>query len=215
MAIYEKVVELCKRKKITEAYLERDLGFSQGAINKWKKSTPSARKIQQVADYFNVSMAYLMGFEDNQEDIYKTVNNIYPTDGIISFDEIGTIRAGFDFTIDEIPTGNRVDIPVSSLHNRKPEEYFVLAVKGSSMYPKLIEGDKILCLRCDSVDSGDLAVVLYNGDEATVKKVNYVYGQDWLELIPINPEYETKRIKGAELQQCRVLGKVVKLIRDF
>lgn len=83
------------------------------------------------------------------------------------------------------------------------------------MYPKLIEGDTILCKRCNSVDSGDLAVILYNGDEATVKKVNYVIGQNWLELIPINPEYTTKRIEGADLEQCRVLGKVVKLIRDL
>lgn len=57
--------------------------------------------------------------------------------------------------------------------------------------------------------------VLYNGDEATVKKVHYVYGEDWLELIPINPEYETKRIEKHDLENCRVLGKVVKLIRDF
>ena len=161
-----------------------------------------------------VSVDYLCGIEE-KDNIYRDVSNIYPTDGIVPFEEIGTVRAGFDGTIDEIRTGNFVDIPVSALGNKHPDEYFVLYVKGNSMYPKLIEGDKILCLRCDAVESGDLAVILYNGDEATVKKVNYVYGENWLELIPINPEYETKRIEGSDLQLCRVLGKVVKLIRDF
>jgi repressor LexA len=82
------------------------------------------------------------------------------------------------------------------------------------MYPRLLEGDTILCKRCTTVDSGELAVILYNGDEATVKKVKYVQGEDWLELIPFNPEYPVKRIEGSDLEQCRVLGKVMKLIRD-
>ena len=83
------------------------------------------------------------------------------------------------------------------------------------MHPKLLDGDKILCKRTTSVDSGSLAVILYNGDEATIKRVNYVPGEDWLELIPSNPEYTTKRIEGTDLEQCRVIGKVVKLIRDL
>ena len=48
-----------------------------------------------------------------------------------------------------------------------------------------------------------------------MKKVHYVQGEDWLELIPANPEYPTKRIEGADLEQCRILGLVVKLIRDL
>ena len=101
------------------------------------------------------------------------------------------------------------------LRGHKKEDFFVLRVKGNSMYPKLIDGDNILCQRCSSVDSGDTAVVLYDGNEATVKQVRYKQGEDWLELIPVNPEYETKRIEGLDLEQCRVLGKVVKIIRDF
>lgn len=81
-------------------------------------------------------------------------------------------------------------------------------------YPRILEGDTIFCLRTDSVDSGDIAVVIYDGEDATVKKVNYVPGEDWLELIPFNPEYPVKRIEGSDLELCRVQGKVVKLIRD-
>ncbi len=43
----------------------------------------------------------------------------------------------------------------------------------------------------------------------------YINGGDWLHLIPRNPEYKTKRIEGADLEQCRILGKVIYLFRKF
>ncbi len=145
----------------------------------------------------------------------KSPSNVYDVEGLLVYEEIGTVCAGYNGTVNEIPTGKKIEIPASMISGGNKDDYFVLRVSGNSMYPKLLEGDTILCKRCDGVDSGDLAVILYNGDEATVKKVNYVTGQNWLELIPINPEYPTKRIEGTDLEQCRVLGKVVKLIRDL
>ena len=145
----------------------------------------------------------------------KSPSNVYDVDGLLVYEEIGTVCAGYNGMVNEIPTGKKIEIPASMISGGNKDDYFVLRVSGNSMYPKLLEGDTILCKRCDGVDSGDLAVILYNGDEATVKKVHYVMGQNWLELIPINPEYTTKRIEGTDLEQCRVLGKVVKLIRDL
>ncbi len=66
-----------------------------------------------------------------------------------------------------------------------------------------------------SVDSGTVVVVLYGDGEATVKTVKYVEGWSWLDLIPTNPEYETKHIEGADLENCRILGRVVKMFRDL
>ena len=55
--------------------------------------------------------------------------------------------------------------------------------------------------------------MLYNGDEATVKRVRYKVGE-YIELVPSNPEYKTRRIQGEDLNECRILGEVVKLMRD-
>lgn len=56
----------------------------------------------------------------------------------------------------------------------------------------------------------------WNGnDEATVKTVRYAEGSQQLDLIPANPEYETKHIEGADLENCRILGKVIKMFRDL
>ena len=50
---------------------------------------------------------------------------------------------------------------------------------------------------------------------ATLKKVEYVLGEDWMKLIPINPEYQPKTIEGADLELCRVLGIPKLLIREI
>ncbi|MFR8829560.1 MAG: LexA family protein [Dialister invisus] len=50
-------------------------------------------------------------------------------------------------------------------------EYFALRIKGSSMEPKLLEGDIVIVRKQNDVDNGDTAIVLVNGDEATVKQI--------------------------------------------
>ena len=63
--------------------------------------------------------------------------------------------------------------------------------------------------------SGQIGVVVYNGDSATLKKIEYVTGEDWMKLIPINPAFPPKTIKGADLEQCKVIGIPKVLIRNL
>ena len=55
--------------------LETDLGFGKGYVSKLGKSTPNAIKIQQIADYFNVSVDYLMNGNDPKEETKKYYTN--------------------------------------------------------------------------------------------------------------------------------------------
>ena len=50
---------LCKRKNISVGKLEKELGFSNGSIYKWNKSSPTVDKLKIVADYFGVTLDYL------------------------------------------------------------------------------------------------------------------------------------------------------------
>lgn len=204
----KRILELMQMNGISAHKLEVEAPIAISSIQAWKngKSKPSLDAVSKIADYFNVSVDYLLG---------KTATNIYPVEAITVFEELGTIKAGYDGGVDECPTGRKIEIPTSYLHGRPSSDYFTLRVKGDSMYPVFVDGDTLLCLRTDSVDSGTYAVILYDGDEATVKKVNYVQGEDWLELIPINPMYKTMRIEGSDLQLCRTIGKVVSSIRQF
>ena len=207
-----KIKELRTTKGISQAELGRFVGVERSTICQYEKGTrmPDNNILIKIADYFGVSVDYLLGRNE-----IKNPPNVYDVDGLVSFEEIGTICAGFNGLINETPTGEIVEIPLSMLKGGVKEDYFILRVQGNSMYPRILEGDRILCKRCSYVDSGSFAVVLYDGECATVKKVHYANGGDCLELIPINPEYETKRIEGRDLEQCRILGKVIKLIRDL
>ena len=59
--LFERVVELCKEKGISQRKLQEEMGMSIGALSKWKTSMPNAMLLQAVADYFNVSVDYLSG----------------------------------------------------------------------------------------------------------------------------------------------------------
>ncbi|WP_353462502.1 helix-turn-helix transcriptional regulator [Mammaliicoccus sciuri] len=68
MNLYQTIRNLCSQKGITIAELERELGFSNAQIRRWHNGRyPSADRLQKVADYFDVSIDYLMG---NQKEHY-------------------------------------------------------------------------------------------------------------------------------------------------
>lgn len=60
METREIIKKLCKNQGISVNKLETDLGFGTGYVSKLGKSTPNVKKIKSIADYFNVSVDYLM-----------------------------------------------------------------------------------------------------------------------------------------------------------
>ncbi|MBF0746541.1 helix-turn-helix transcriptional regulator [Gemella sp. 19428wG2_WT2a] len=64
MDLLFKIRQLANQRKITISELERRINLSNGQIGKWSKQTPGIDKVQKVADYFGVSVDYLLGRED-------------------------------------------------------------------------------------------------------------------------------------------------------
>lgn len=62
---YEKIQELTNERGISVRELEKRLGFSNGYFSKWKKVSPNSEGLQKVADYFDVSVDYLLGRTDD------------------------------------------------------------------------------------------------------------------------------------------------------
>ncbi|WP_317855631.1 helix-turn-helix transcriptional regulator [Chakrabartyella piscis] len=58
--LLDRVKELCKAHNITQGELEKRLGISSGASSKWAKSTPNAKLLHDLSDFFQVSSEYLI-----------------------------------------------------------------------------------------------------------------------------------------------------------
>ena len=81
------------------------------------------------------------------------------------------------------------------------------------MEPFFFENDLVLVRRQTSVDSGNIAAVLIDGEEGVIKRVEY--GRDWIELISENPIYSTRRFEGADVQRVYIMGLIVESKRKI
>lgn len=88
MTIKERISVLAKRQNTTLQKIESDLDFGRGTISRWDKSSPSVDKLQQVAQYLNVSIDFLLGnvVYDNSPDLYpyEEESETYYTDPEVS-----------------------------------------------------------------------------------------------------------------------------------
>lgn len=195
---------------LTMLQVAKKVGVSEATVSRWESgdiANMRRDKISLLANALNVSPSFIMEWDESDSQ--------YPSEDIINMEVIGSVKAGYDGIACEEHTGEKEAIPTSFFKGYNKHDFFLLRVSGNSLYPKMLDGDLVLVKRETSVDSGSVAVVLYGDGEATIKTVKYIAGENWLDLIPANPEYETKHIEGAKLKKCRVIGKVVKLIRNI
>lgn len=65
--LFDRIKRLAERRDISLQDLATELSFSKNLIYRWKTSDPKAKDLEKVADYFNVSVDYLLGREDTTE----------------------------------------------------------------------------------------------------------------------------------------------------
>lgn len=181
------------------------------------KVKPGQSKLYVLAKALNVNEAWLMGC-----DVPMERNDDYPlpppiiTEDYTTFPVIGEVAAGYEHIAIENWEGDFVEVPNSYLKGRNKEDFFVLRVKGDSMYPDYKDGDKVLVLKQSTLNySGQVGVVVYGDDHATLKKVEYKQGEDWMNLIAINPTVPPTRIENEALEHCKVLGIPKLILREL
>lgn len=81
LTLVDRIRELSNKKGMSLPQLEITLGLGNGTISRWKNSSPNTDKLQKVADYFNVSMDYLLGRDSiltsrDNKDIAKDLDRI-------------------------------------------------------------------------------------------------------------------------------------------
>lgn len=199
------------------------LSLTPGTVSRYANGlmAPKIPTLFTLAKLLAVNPYWLMGY-DEPKYMSSTASDAIPfpeptiAQDVVTFYPIGTVAAGYDEIAYEEYSNDPVEIPVCYLAGRPKTDFFVLTVHGNSMYPLYLDGDKVLVLKQSTLNrSGEIGVVLYDGDNATLKKVEYVDGEDWMRMVPVNPEYQPKEVRGADLEQCRVLGIPRLLIREL
>lgn len=78
MTLSDRIQSLLDSKKISQSELEKTLGFGKGTMTKWKGTTaPSADKLLKIAEYFDVTLDYLMTGNDG---VLKKSTELTPKD---------------------------------------------------------------------------------------------------------------------------------------
>ncbi|MCI8734200.1 MAG: helix-turn-helix domain-containing protein [Clostridia bacterium] len=123
----------------------------------------------------------------------------------------GNIAAGIPIeAIEDII--DQEEIPTEMTNNG---EYIALRVKGSSMEPRIKEGDVVIIKRQETIENGEIAAVLVNGNDVTLKQVKVEDSGIW--LIPFNSAFPHKFYTKKECADLpvRILGKMVELRAKF
>ena len=206
MTIGQRIKALREQKGISQIELAKKIGVSKQNLYKYENGIISnipSDKIEAAAAALETSPAYIMGWKNS------TVSPL-PLENVYMRPLYDSVAAGFNVlaqntVVDYIPT----QIPSPS----EQEKYIWVNVVGDSMSPMIDDGSKVLIKLQESVDSGQIAIVLIDDEEAVVKRV--VYGEDWIELQSVNPYYPPRRFEGQDVQRIRVMGLVKEVSKSI
>lgn len=190
--------------------LAMKIGVSESTVGKWilKKAMPRMGTIQKLADYFGVPKSYFL-----EESPAAPQDAPAPLSSdrrkIARIPVLGRVAAGIPIeAIENIEDYEERYISVLE----DPHDYFALRIVGHSMEPRIWDGDVVIVHKQDDVDSGQIAVVLVNGDDATVKQLKK--SSSGITLIGLNPTVYSPHFYTADeviSLPVRILGLVVEV----
>lgn len=197
-----RIRDLREKKGIEQKELAFDLKVSQPTISDWEtgRKKPSNKSAINLASYFNVTLDYLLGISE----INKSANGVWVP-------VLGRVQAGFPIeAVEDI-----LDYEEISKEMAGTGDFFALQIKGSSMEPKFSEGDVVIVKKQPEVLNGEIAVVLINGNDATVKK--FFKQENGINLVSTNSTFDPMFFseKDVKTLPVTILGKVVELRAKF
>lgn len=194
-------------KGLTQDELAKRMGYkSRSTIARIENgdNDVSQSKLKKFADILDVSIDFLLDDGNKKLQIPHARGVRIPI--------LGRVVAGIPLeAITDIEGYEEITPKMASLG-----EYFALKIKGHSMEPQILDGDIVICKCQSDVESGNIAIILVNGDEATCKQVKK--SPEGVTLIGFNPVvypphfYSNKEI---ETLPVNVIGKVVELRRSL
>ena len=210
MGFRTRLKELRIEKKLNQRELAEKLMIAPSTISMYENGNrePNFEILEQLADFFNVDLNYLLGKTD------KTTKLIFDTENQnqgIKVPVLGAVPAGIPITaIEDII--DYEEIPQSWSNQG---DFFGLRIKGNSMYPKLENGDVVIVKKQSTADNGDVVIAMVNGDDATCKR--YKRMDAGIMLTSDNSEYSPMFYTNEQIQSLpvNIIGKVVESRKKF
>lgn len=194
-------------KGLTQNELAKRMGYkSRSTIARIENgdNDVSQSKLKKFADILDVSIDFLL--DDGSKKLQL------PHSQGIRIPILGRVVAGIPLeAITDIEGYEEITPKMASLG-----EYFALKIRGHSMEPQILDNDVVICKCQSDVESGDIAIILVNGDEATCKQIKK--SQEGVTLIGFNPlVYPPHFYSNKEIEELpvNVIGKVVELRRSL
>lgn len=169
-----------------------------------KPIRPTVDTLERIAKGTGVSVSYLAALASGEEPQKNKSGVRIPVLGrVVAGIPIEAVTDIIDY--EEIPE-----------EMARTGEYFALRVQGDSMSPRICDGDVVIVRKQEEVENGEVAIVMVNGNEATIKEVQFsAFG---LTLVGWNvAEYAPHFYPMDEVESLpvRIIGKVVELRGKF
>lgn len=200
LALNLTLLEVAEQIGVKEATMQR---YESGEIKNIKHET-----IVKLAEVFNCTPQYLMGWSDSvSEPAPKPLpNNIIPLKKIRFVPLVGKIACGTPILAEQ-------NYEETILLPQNVNADFALRCQGDSMIDaNVFDGDIVFIKESPVVENGEIAAVVI-GEEATLKKV--YYQGDTITLLPANTAYEPMVFKKEEINDIRICGKAVAVLRHL
>ena len=211
MDTLNRIIDLMKLKNCDNQMLASALGLNRQVVTDWKaeRSKSYMKYLPQIADYFGVTVDYLLGKTDEKEPESTRRPGV-------RIPVYGNVAAGVPIlAIENYDSDDPDDWEEITEKMASTGEYFALRIHGDSMEPKISNGDIVIVRIQQTIESGETAIVRINGDEATCKKVKRT--PEGMMLISTNPVYEPMFFTPKQVQELpvEIIGKVVELRAKF
>lgn len=204
--ISKRILDILLSKEISYGELADKTGIPKSALQRY--ATGQTEKIpidrlEKIATAIGTSAAYLMGWAPEERPAIPAGFSPMPETELVP--RIGRIACGDPITAEENVEDH--DEVLKSWHAD-----FTLVCCGDSMIPKIEDGDAVAIRSQPTVENGEIAAVRI-GDEATLKRV--FLHPDYIELRPLNPEYDSIIRRREEMADIRIEGLAVGLCRNL
>lgn len=190
---------------MTQEELAKRINTSRSNIANYEndKNMPSIEILNKLSEILNCSTDYLLG----KSDARNNTSNIDESDKKIYMCPVyGQISAGQPNWAEECIEG-RLPLDPDLMGIVNPEEHFFLRVNGESMNKVIRNGAFALIHKQDIVEDGEIAVVLVNGYDATLKK--FTRQGDMIILEPQSDDDSFKTQVYDKTTSIKILGKYV------